>query len=126
MPFPNPQRDIASSLRYTTGSMSMSHSQTRSLSGAPALLAVLAILVAAPVVGGGVGAPGPAGRSLARLVSTPATPSVLVAVGTSDASFDADPSSGRSGVRSVEGDDALDVLVRLGPLRLVLPPPFAC
>ena len=90
------------------------------------MLAVLAILVAAPVVGGGGGAPGPAGRSLARLVSTPATPSVLVAVGTSDASFDADPSSGRSGVRSVEGDDALDVLVRLGPLRLVLPPPFAC
>ena len=124
--FRDPQRDIASRLLYTVELMSTSPCQPRSLSGAPALLAVLAILVAAPVLSGGAGTTGPIGRSLARMVSAPVATHVFVKVGSSDAPLDADRFQGRSGVRSVEGDDVLDVLGRLGPLRLVLPPPSAC
>ena len=126
MPFRKPRRDIASGLRYTCGLMSTSPCQSRSLSGAPALLAVLAILVATPVISGGVGTAGPVGRSLAGMVSAPVATHVLVKAGSSDAPSDADRFPGRSGVRSVDGDDVLDLLGRLGPLRLVLPPPSAC
>ena len=128
MPFFDPSRDIPSGVRYTVELMHDAPVYPRStpLHGAPALLAVLAILMATPAIGGGAAAQGPVGLSLARMVAAPSAVRVFVSAAPVDGSAAMDHPLARADMELGQARRVLGTVDRLGPLRLVLPPPFTC
>lgn len=128
MPFLDPPRDIPSGGRYTVDLMHETpvHPRSTTLHGASALLAVIAILMATPAIGGGAATQGPMGLSLARMVAAPSAVRVFVSAAPVDASAAMDHPLARADMELGQARRALGTLDRLGPLRLVLPPPFAC
>ena len=120
--------DIEGALRYTVSLMTTRTITSRStpLAGAPALLAVLAILVAAPAMTGAPVASGQVGLSFARAVSVAGIGHLFVQAASPDRFIYSDgmlPEGTGGIVRGLHGNPAVQ---RLGPLRPGLPPPHTC
>ena len=118
-------RDIGKLLRYTVRSMNTRFGSSRPspLSGAPALLAVIAILVAAPAMAGASQSPRHVGMSLARAASVVGVGRGLVQAADSAPCHLADAVRACGSGASVIVEGWQGIVCQLGPLRHVLPPP---